>query len=271
MFFPSEKREDDQKEMKGKAKEGIPDLDVLLFLHRRDARPSHVLLFMSEHSRGAFDFLLSSGPAIVFTLGYKPLSAHCFLTRCFSLSNFPLCTSLVIPPQKPSMMKNGSLAVAIVHRQVVVVKGPCSQLQILLPFSRLTPSCLTAVRSHTKRDRLLDVCTFTPIGDRLFIASDFPNARIPTSDILTIFPFDYTSSTSTAPRSITSASSETLIEEAIHTPESITVEMLELPSGAFAEFQQLCSRSQELCDKLWVSGQSSNIGRKIKSKFPLFR
>ena len=133
MFFPSEKREDDQKEMKGKAKEGIPDLDVLLFLHRRDARPSHVLLFMSEHSRGAFDFLLSSGPAIVFTLGYKPLSAHCFLTRCFSLSNFPLCTSLVIPPQKPSMMKNGSLAVAIVHRQVVVVKGPCSQLLILLP------------------------------------------------------------------------------------------------------------------------------------------
>jgi hypothetical protein len=121
---------------------------------------------------------------------------------------------------------------------------------------------------------MLDVCTFTPIGDRLFIASDFPNARIPTSDILTIFPFGYTPSASTTPQSITltsSASSETLIEEDIQTPQSITVEMLELPSNAFADFQQLCSRNQEQCDKLWISGQSSNLGRKIKSKFPLFR
>jgi len=147
------------------------------------------------------------------------------------------------------MMKHGSLAVAIVHRQVVVVK---------------------AVRSHTKRDRFLDVCTFSPIGDRLFIASDFPNARIPTSDILTIFPFGYTPSSAT-PQPITltsSASSETLIEEHIQT---LTVEMLELPPNAFAEFQQLCFRNQEQCDKLWVSGQSSNLGRRIKSRFPLFR
>jgi hypothetical protein len=121
---------------------------------------------------------------------------------------------------------------------------------------------------------MLDVCTFTPIGDRLFIASDFPNARIPTSDILTIFPFEYTPAASTRPQSITltsSASSETLIEEGTQTPESITVEMLELPSVAFTEFQNLCSRNQEQCDKLWVSGQSSNLGRKIKGKFPLFR
>ena len=123
---------------------------------------------------------------------------------------------------------------------------------------------------------MLDVCTFTPIGDRLFIASDFPNARIPASDILTIFPFGYTPSVSAAPQSISltsSASSETLIEEAIQTAESITVEMLELPSGAFTEFQQLCSRNQEQCDKLWVSGQASNLGRKAKGNkfFPFFR
>ena len=113
------------------------------------------------------------------------------------------------------------------------------------------------------------------MGDRLFIASDFPNARIPSSDILTIFPFEYTPATSASPSSPialpSSASSETLIEEELHAPESITVEMLELPSKAFAEFQQLCSRNQEQCDKLWVNGQSSNLGRKIKSKFPLFR
>jgi len=55
------------------------------------------------------------------------------------------------------------------------------------------------------------------------------------------------------------------------TPGSITVEMLELPHKAFAEFQQLCFRNQEQCDKLWVSGQSSNLGRKIKRKLPFFR
>ena len=55
------------------------------------------------------------------------------------------------------------------------------------------------------------------------------------------------------------------------TPESITVEMLELPHRAFAEFQQLCFRNQEQCDKLWVNGQSSNLGRKIKRKLPFFR
>lgn len=170
-------------------------------------------------------------------------------------------------------MKNGSLAVAIVHKQVVVVKGEARP--ICSCSSETDPLYLPAVRSHTKRDRLLDVCTFTPIGDRLFIASDFPNARIPSSDILTIFPFEYTPSASAKPQSISltsSASSETLIEETIQTPESITVEMLELPSGAFAEFQHLCSRNQEQCDKLWVSGQqSSNLGRKAKSKFPFFR
>lgn len=186
-----------------------------------------------------FDFLLSSGPAIVFALSYKPESR--------------LQQNRFVLPKKVRMMKNGSLAVAIVHRQVIVVK---------------------AVRSHTKRDRLLDVSTFAPLGDRLFIASDFPNARIPASDILTIFPFEYTPSASATQQSIalqSSASSETLIEEEIQPSGSFTVEMLELPPGAFAEFQQLCSRNQEQCDKLWISGQPSNLGRKIKSIFPLFR
>ena len=168
-------------------------------------------------------------------------------------------------------MKNGSLAVAIVHRKVIVVKGeglqPATSIRPTDPF-------VTAVRSHTKRDRLLDVSTFAPLGDRLFIASDFPNARIPASDILTVFPFEYTPSASATQQSIalpSSASSETLIEEEIRPSESFMVEMLELPPGAFAEFQQLCSRNQEQCDKLWTSGQPSNLGRKIKSMFPLFR
>jgi hypothetical protein len=61
-FFQSEGR---PKEMKESDRERLPDLGRLLFPHETDAEPSHVLLFMSEHSRGQFDFLLSSGPAIV--------------------------------------------------------------------------------------------------------------------------------------------------------------------------------------------------------------
>ena len=50
----SQRRDADRKEMKGKAKGRILDLDMLLFLCRGGAGPSHVLLFMSERSHGVF-------------------------------------------------------------------------------------------------------------------------------------------------------------------------------------------------------------------------
>ena len=52
--FCSEKRRGDQNEMKASAKDGFPDLDVLLFPRQTDAELSHALLFMSKGSRGAF-------------------------------------------------------------------------------------------------------------------------------------------------------------------------------------------------------------------------
>ncbi|KAF7309643.1 Capping protein [Mycena indigotica] len=65
-------------------------------------------------------------------------------------------------------MREGSLGVAIVARQVVVFQ---------------------ATRSHKTRERFLDVSTFRPFGsDRVFLATNSPKARIKTSDILTIFP-----------------------------------------------------------------------------------
>ncbi|KAF8889367.1 hypothetical protein BD779DRAFT_341451 [Infundibulicybe gibba] len=62
------------------------------------------------------------------------------------------------------MMDHGTLAVAIVKRQVMVVQ---------------------ATRSHTRRDRYLDVHTYSPFGERVFLASEVPSARIASTDILT--------------------------------------------------------------------------------------
>ena len=92
-------------------------------LAKRDAGPSHVLLFMSECPRGVFDFLLSSGPAIVFSVSYKPgPSPRAVLFSQGVLLHVLRCTACNTSAEA-KMMKNGSLAVAIVHRQVVVVKG----------------------------------------------------------------------------------------------------------------------------------------------------
>ncbi|KAJ7918768.1 hypothetical protein B0H13DRAFT_1991636 [Mycena leptocephala] len=106
------------------------------------------------------------------------------------------------------MMRDGSLGVAIVSRQVMVIK---------------------AARSHTRRDRFLDVYTFVPFGaDRIFLATDVPKARITTSDILTIFPPD----------------------DILRT-RSLSPGMLELPQEAFTEFNELSSRTQERYERMW--------------------
>ncbi|KAG6865712.1 hypothetical protein C0991_012528 [Blastosporella zonata] len=103
------------------------------------------------------------------------------------------------------MLSNGNIAVAIVQRQIMVVQ---------------------ATRSHALRDRYIDVHTYTLFGDRVFLSSTVPNARIAPSDILTIFP---------------------PTDEA-YVPEE---GMLELPQQAFSEFTELSSRYQKRCESLW--------------------
>ena len=118
--------------MKGNAKGRFPDLDVLLFPSaNKDAEPSHGLLFMSERARGVVGFLLSSGSC--YCLSHLAISPQ-DPSRSFGFIQqgvSPLLRSALLrllyiscnTVPEPKMMKNGSLAVAIVHRQVVVVKG----------------------------------------------------------------------------------------------------------------------------------------------------
>ncbi|KAI8974562.1 hypothetical protein BD414DRAFT_468123 [Trametes punicea] len=103
------------------------------------------------------------------------------------------------------MLKHGSFAIAVVQRQVMLVQS---------------------VRNHSQRERWVDVYTYTPFGERVFLASDVPQARICATDVLTIFPDD----------------------ENVHEP---TAGMLELPTQAFYEFMELSSRTQKRHEQLF--------------------
>jgi len=104
------------------------------------------------------------------------------------------------------MLNYGSVAVALVHRQVMVVQ---------------------AARPHDQRDNYLDVYTFTPFGERVFLAADAPCARIASNDLLTIFP-----------------SNDIFLMPAR--------DILELPPKAFGEFSELCARNQKRFESIWT-------------------
>ncbi|KAJ3501637.1 hypothetical protein NLJ89_g9246 [Agrocybe chaxingu] len=108
-------------------------------------------------------------------------------------------------------LSNGSFAVAVVKNQVMVVQ---------------------AARSHTKRDKYVEVKTFMPFGEGIFLASDVPSARIASSDILKVLP---------------------PLEDRL-----LNQGMLELPKKAFSQYIELNSRHQKRYEDLWNSWVSKN-------------
>ncbi|TFK74924.1 hypothetical protein BDN72DRAFT_886047 [Pluteus cervinus] len=107
------------------------------------------------------------------------------------------------------MMNNGTVAVALVKRQVMVVQ---------------------AARTHTKNDKFLDVHTFSPFGERLFLETDVPDARIQPSDVLAILPSGVSLDCSQEAQGI-----------------------LELGPKAFSEYIALTSRQEKKRESLWKS------------------
>ncbi|KAL4063169.1 hypothetical protein V8B97DRAFT_1955840 [Scleroderma yunnanense] len=98
-------------------------------------------------------------------------------------------------------MNQGTVAIALVQRQVMIIQ---------------------ATQSHTHSDRWLDVYTYVPFGDRLFLASAVPQARIASADLLGVFPF--------------------------RTP---TTDMIELPEYAYQEFLELSAKHQLRYENMW--------------------
>ncbi|KAF8159809.1 hypothetical protein B0H34DRAFT_674102 [Crassisporium funariophilum] len=105
------------------------------------------------------------------------------------------------------MFADGSFAVALVKNQVMVVQ---------------------AARSHTKREKYLDVHTYSQFGDGVFLASDVPSARIASSDILTVLP-------------------------PLEDSRLLTQGMLELPKKSFSQYIELTSRHQKRYESLWTA------------------
>jgi len=101
-------------------------------------------------------------------------------------------------------MEKGCVAVAMVQRQVMVVH---------------------ASRSHRNGDAWIDVHTFTPLGNRVFLPSAVPEARIASADILSIFP----------------AADQVGVAGGV----------LELPPKAYSEFVELSSHMQEKYERLF--------------------
>jgi len=98
-------------------------------------------------------------------------------------------------------MNHGTVAIAVVQHQVAIIQ---------------------AVRTHDRGDRWLDVYTYAPFGDHIFLASSVPHARIASSDVLIVFPF-----------------------------RTATMDMIELPAQAYQKFMQLKANHQKKQENLW--------------------
>ncbi|KAF8972667.1 hypothetical protein BDZ97DRAFT_849768 [Flammula alnicola] len=110
------------------------------------------------------------------------------------------------------MFADGSFAVALVKNRVMVVQ---------------------AARTHNKREKYLDVHTYAPFGEGVFLATDVPSARIASSDILTVLP-------------------------PMEVDRLLTQGMLELSKKEFSQYIELTSRHQKRYESLWSAWVSKH-------------
>jgi len=90
-----------------------------------------------------------------------------------------------------------------------------------------------ATRSHAKREKYLDVHTYAPFGEGVFLATDVPSARIASSDLLTVLP-------------------------PLEDDHLLGQGMLELPNKALSQYTQLTARHQKRYENLWSSWVSKH-------------
>ena len=91
-----------------------------------------------------------------------------------------------------------------------------------------------AARTHTKADKFLDVRTYTPFGQGVFLASEVPSARIASVDVLSMLP--------------PLEDKEDLLNQG----------MLELPQTAFSQYVELTSCHTKKYESLWSAWLSKH-------------
>ncbi|KAH9940946.1 uncharacterized protein BXZ73DRAFT_88613 [Epithele typhae] len=116
------------------------------------------------------------------------------------------------------MLEHGSLAVAVVQRQVMIVE---------------------AAHAHGARDAWVDVYTYTPLGARVFLASPVPQARIAARDVLAVLPAE---DAGAARRGGGGGGGDS---------GGAGAGMLELPPHAFSEYLELSTRAASRHEQLF--------------------
>lgn len=99
----------------------------------------------------------------------------------------------------------------------------------------LTLHLFPAARAHTKRDKYIDVQTYSPFGERVFLASETPSARIAASDILSVFD---------------PSTQVPFLED--------SPGMIELPPQAFSEYLEYSERQQKRYENMWCAWTAKN-------------
>ena len=131
------------------------------------------------------------------------------------------------------MFSDGSFALALVRNQVMLVQGIHHLLTSIVPSVLTNFSLSSATRSYTKDEKYLHVHTYTPFGQGVFLASDVPDARIASKDLLRVLP---------------PLENEDLLDQG----------MLELPQLAFSQYVELSSRHTKRHETLWKAWTSKN-------------
>lgn len=104
------------------------------------------------------------------------------------------------------MLSNGTLAIALIKQRIVIVQS---------------------VRNHGRSDKYLDIITFDPFGECIFLPSQVPTARIQSSDVLQI-----------------------LSNEAARVAQT---DILEVPVDFFNQYISFRTRQQPKRESLWCS------------------
>ncbi|KAF5316545.1 hypothetical protein D9619_006147 [Psilocybe cf. subviscida] len=137
------------------------------------------------------------------------------------------------------MFADGSYAVALVDNRVTIVQ---------------------AARTHSKAEKYLDVITYFPFGERDFLPTPVPDARIASSDLLAVLPLSKNANRSATKCGTSSGKRFGFGGE----------EILELPVSEFTKFVQFSARHESQCEKE-NRGQSQASDKHAKRSGSLYR
>jgi hypothetical protein len=126
----------------------------------------------------------------------------------------------------------------------------------------------TAIRSHSKRDKVLDVVSFSPFGaDGLFLASPLQSTpvQIPSGDVLRVLDLKSSSISSLDTNSISSSDSQlSLVTSSskcsgdLEMADYMDAGLVKLPRAMYQEYVKLSEKQSRKQEKIWSAWVSKH-------------